>query len=108
MWRVPVRRQLTRGEKLLYVSYLFTSLAACTVYVGVFAYAYSHDPYLTPRWTDYMIVWSQAGGTLFSLFLVLVPAGLGILYWSPDLRRRYGIWCAVMAIIGVIFFCGVP
>jgi hypothetical protein len=104
----PDKMLLSRELHLLYVSYSFTAFVTSAIYLGLFLYAYSHDPWLTPRWTHYMIVWWKAGRPLFDLFTILVPGGVIILLASSNLRKRWGIWCSVVVMIAVVFGCGVP
>ena len=99
---------MSRDMHLLYVSFTFTALTASGLYLAAYLYAYSYDPWLTPRWTHYMIAWWRAGQTLLGLFIVLFPVGDALLAASPDLRKRWGVWCAVAAIVVVVLCCGIP
>lgn len=81
--------------RLLVIGYVTAAFATLLVVYGVYDYATSCDPWLTPRWTPYMILWRHVSGlfAFISLFAVLI--GLSLAASMRELRRSWFFWLSL-------------
>jgi hypothetical protein len=99
---------LSTEAHLVYVSFPAVSFVSCVLYIGAYVYASSHDPWLTPRWTYYMILWWGVGRTILGLFLLLFPTGVLALVVWPELRKRPAVWASLFCMVFCVVLTGIP
>ncbi len=94
--------------RLIYVAYLALAIGASGVYLITMCYAKSHDPWLTPRRTDYMMIYWNVAIPMLSLMTLLVPIGIVLLVAIPPYRRQYAIRIAIgtMAVLIALHVIG--
>ncbi len=103
-----MREPLPYPEVAVYYCYEVTAMLVSGIYLAAYLYAYSHDPWLTPRHTPYMILWWKIGGAMFDLFFLLVAVGIVMLAASSRLRRCWTIWCTLALMIAISSVIGRP
>jgi len=86
---------MTSGERLFLVGYLSSAIGALVAVSIAYAYARSYDPWLTPRWTHYMIIWWGVSRPVFVIATLGVAAGLLSTVCVRELRHRWQFWFAV-------------
>jgi hypothetical protein len=64
-----MRDPLPYPQVAVYYCYEVTAMLVSGIYLAAYLYAYSHDPWLTPRHTPYMILWWKIGCHVRSLLL---------------------------------------
>ncbi len=91
----PIGNFAAFGLRMLYVSYVAFATGSTGIYLIALSYAKSHDPWLTPRRTDYMMIYWDVAIPMLGLMTLLVPIGIVLLIAIPGYRRRYSIRFAI-------------
>jgi hypothetical protein len=81
---------------LLRFAFLGASATAAGSLLAAWANVGWHDPYRTPRWTTYFILFWRVRDAMGPLLVLLTLCGFLSLIASPVARRRWEMWVATL------------
>ncbi|MEZ6042953.1 MAG: hypothetical protein R3C20_20820 [Planctomycetaceae bacterium] len=91
-----------------FTAFLFASAATMLTYAAANLYARSYDPWLTPRFTEYMRIWWAIGKPMLAVMMLLVPIGIVLLLRTRSTSRRLIITFLVVTMTALPVLLGVP
>lgn len=83
--------------------YVWASFCAAGALLAAKVNVISHDPWCTPRWTPYFILFWRVRDTVGHLLLPLLLGGLVGLAVSRWARRRWEVWLAVFVLFMALY-----
>lgn len=93
---------MPRAARVIVVAYVTLAVCMCVLLAGAYWNVYRHDPWMTPRWTTYnMLYWDVKW--LVSVIAPL-PAVAGVVaLFSRRFRRSWAMWGAVALLVLACF-----
>jgi hypothetical protein len=101
-------KPLDEADRWRLLLFATTAFTAASIRIAAWRYAAWYDPWLTPRRTHYMIIWSQIGSQFFSINALLIFVGIVLLAQHSSLRQRLLTWLALAALVASIGIPGSP
>lgn len=89
-------------------AFIIASSFVLTAYVAANFYARSYDPWLTPRFTHYMLLWRRIGTPMLRLMMMLVPSGLFLVLFLRATRHWIVVGFLIAAMVAAPILLGIP
>ncbi|QDV67172.1 hypothetical protein Poly24_08640 [Rosistilla carotiformis] len=81
---------------------------ALSIYVATNLNARWHDPWMTPRYSQSMMLWWRFGGVMGRVMLLTFPFGIALCFTASTPRKRLSARLLTASLVLIPLFLGLP
>jgi len=100
--------RLRLESDVLFWGFVSAASFSLSIYVAANLYARWHDPWMTPRLSQPMMLWRNFGGVMGRVMLLSLPFGIPLCFAASTFRKRMVAGLLTALIIVVPLILGLP